>query len=422
MKQMTTGKTPAITAVSVLAMLAGMIACYLPAAVHAQNYPITPNQRGVAQKVAQEGVPLSELAPGAPDLYTVKRGDTLWGISGIYLKKPWRWPELWGMNLEEIRNPHLIYPGQVLQLEKKDGRARLRVRGGSDADTVKLSPRIRSELLPANALPTLRNDQIDPYLVEPLVVDEATMMLAPRIVANSENRLLLSRGDRIYAMGDASRPLLDGPGMPQGYRVFRNAKPLVDPSTGEILGYEAAYLGNARLVQGQTTSSTTDANGKLQVTPVPASLDLLKTKDVISVGDRLLIEPPRPFATYTPHAPAFKVDAQIISIYTDDAVRYASTGQVVVLNRGTRDGMEIGQILEILKDGERIVDTTADGQTSLQLPEDRRGFFTQRGVLQLPDERRGLLMVFRTFERVSYGLLLQVNDGVKVGNRLVTPR
>jgi hypothetical protein len=410
MKQMTKGNPPAIKALPVMAWLIAVTACFLPATVQAQNYPVTPAQREVARQVAQAGVPLSELAPNAPDEYKVKSGDTLWAISGMFLKRPWRWPELWGMNLEDIRNPHLIYPGQVLHLEKKDGRALLKIRASGDGDiptdTVRVSPRTRIENLRANALPTLRNDQIEPFLVEPLVVDELTMMMAPRIVANGENRLLLSRGDRVYALGAPGQPLLDGPGLPQDFRVFRNAKALTDPSTGEILGYEAAYLGNARLVQGQTIKETTDAAGKTQVAIVPASLDLLKTKDVISVGDRLLVEPPRPFASYTPHAPAFQVDAQVISIYTDDAVRYASTGQVVVINRGTRDGMENGQILEILKDGERIVDKTSEGRTTLQLP----------------DERRGLVMVFRPFEKVSYGLILQVNDGVKVGNRLVTPR
>src|SRR4051812_13774276 len=146
------GATWAFTTAVAIALLA-------PAA-QAQNFPVTPQQRSTAQQVAQGGVPLSELAPNAPDQYTVKRGDTLWDVSGLYLKSAWRWPELWGMNLQEIRNPHLIYPGQLLVLEKVDGRARLRVAGQADGvpDTVRVSPQTRVELIPDASVPTLKSN------------------------------------------------------------------------------------------------------------------------------------------------------------------------------------------------------------------------------------------------------------------------
>jgi hypothetical protein len=409
MKHLNTGTFPALATASALAWLAGMSAGIAPTVAHAQNFPITPAQRETAQQVAQAGVPLSELAQGAPDQYTVKSGDTLWAIAGLFLKRPWRWPELWGMNLEDIRNPHLIYPGQMLYLEKKDGRARLTTRPGTGADgldTVRISPSVRVESLGRSALPTLKNSEVEALLVEPMLMDALTLAQAPRIVATQEDRVLLSRGDRAYALGDASQPLLEGPGLPRDFNVFRNARELRDPQTGEILGYEAEFVGKARLELGQTVDTTPSADGKPQVTVVPATISILRARDEIAIGDRLLPVPPRPFVSYTPHAPSRPVDAQVIAFYGSNAVRYASQSQVVVINRGTREGMESGQILSVVRPGRQVVDTTGGA----------------RAVLQLPEWQVGMLMVFSPFEKASYGLLLQVGDGVQIGDRLVNPR
>jgi nucleoid-associated protein YgaU len=165
------------------------------------QFVTTPAQKATAQKVAQAGIPLNELSPNAPDNYTVKSGDTLWAISRLFLKSPWRWPELWGMNMTEIRNPHLIYPGQQLYLDKSSGRAVLRARSGVGAptDTVRVSPRTRTSSLADASIPTLPPNLIEPFLAEPIIIDEATLLRAPRIVATQENRVLLSRGDRAYA-------------------------------------------------------------------------------------------------------------------------------------------------------------------------------------------------------------------------------
>ena len=149
----------------------------LPWGVQAQNFPITADQKATATQVAQNGIPLSELAPNAPDSYSVKRGDTLWSISGLFLKGPWRWPELWGMNLQDIRNPHLIYPGQQLYLEKVNGRALLRTRqasAGEPPQTVRVSPRTRYESVADGSIPTLAPNLIEPFLAEPLIVDGPT--------------------------------------------------------------------------------------------------------------------------------------------------------------------------------------------------------------------------------------------------------
>ena len=378
--------------------------------VSAQNFPITANQKATANQVAQAGVPLSELSPNAPDSYTVKRGDTLWAISGLFLKSAWRWPELWGMNLNDIKNPHLIYPGQMLYLEKKDGRATLRTRQSSADDaptnTVRLSPRTRSEALANSALPTLKSHLIEPFLAEPVIVDENGLKQAPRIVAAQEDRVLLTRGDRAYARGQGDAVLMDDPSQKQKtFRVFRNATPLKDPVTGEVLGYEAQYVGKALLVRGESTEETTGKNGKPRADIIPATIDIVAAKEEMRVGDRMLPEPPQQFMSYVPHAPSNKMDARIVSVY-GSAVVNAAQNQVVVVNKGTQDGLENGHVMAILKDGPRMVDKTDEARTEIKLP----------------DERNGLLMVFRTFDKLSYALVLEITDGVKVGDRLVNPR
>ncbi|BEP37966.1 LysM peptidoglycan-binding domain-containing protein [Variovorax sp. V59] len=376
-------------------------------AAWAQNYPVTPQQRATAQQTAQNGVPLSELAPNAPDEYTVKPGDTLWAISRLYLLRPWRWPELWGMNISEIANPHRIYPGQVLYLDKTGGRARLTMRrgagGSADGGTIKLSPRTRFDSLAGMALPTLNPSIIEPFLSEPIVVDADTLQAAPRIVAGNDSRVLLSRGDRAYARGNAETPLLETPGPLKNFRVFRSATPLKDPGTGEILGYEAQYLGKAQLQRGEsTTVETTD--DKDVITVVPASIDIIAAREEIRAGDRLLPEPPRQLLSYVPRAPSSQVEGRIISVY-GNAVQFAAQNQVVAINKGTRDGIDSGHVLAILKNGETILDRTG----------------ARKETIKLPNERIGLLMVFRPFEKVSYALVLEITDTPKAGDFLVNP-
>lgn len=391
-----------------LATLTAIASALVAPQAWAQQYPVTAAQKQTANAVAQKGVPLSELAANAPDRYTIKSGDTLWAISRLYLKSPWRWPELWGMNLADIKNPHRIYPGQVLLLERKNGMASLRVEGGPDAvepPTVRVSPRTRYEMLSSSALPTLKSHIIEAFLAEPIVVDDSTLHAAPRIVSALESRVLITRGDRVYARGSENAPLLDDQGKDQLFRIFRNATPLKDPNTGEVLGYEAHYVGKAVLVRGEGTSDVENRDGGKTADFVPATIDIVGAKEEIRVGDRLVPEPPRQIQIYTPHAPDDKVEGRIVSVY-GNAVINAGQNQVVAINKGTADGMDPGLVLAILKDGARVVDRT-EGSPS---------------PMKLPDERNGLLMVFRTFERVSYALILEITDGVRVGDRLVNPR
>ncbi|MEN9538586.1 MAG: hypothetical protein RLZZ126_821 [Pseudomonadota bacterium] len=384
-------------------------------AVQAQNFPITSDQRATAAQVAQAGVPLTELAPNAPDSHTVKSGDTLWGISGLFLKSPWRWPELWGMNMNEVRNPHRIFPGQVLVLERgSDGRARLRMAnagaagGGADGlQTVRVSPRTRTETLADSILPTLKPSAIEPFLVEPMVVGADGLANAPRLVAAMEGRVLLSRGDRAYARGEGDTQIaMARSGKDNELRVVRNLVPLKDPGTGEVLGYEAQYIGKARVVAPELRTEQKDKDGKLTSAVVtPASVDIIDSKEEMRAGDRLVPEPAREFNSYAPRAPSRPVEARVVSVY-GSTVAAVAQNQVVAINKGSKDGMEPGHVLAILHDGETLVDKTSP----------------KRETMKLPNERNGLMMVFRTFDRVSYALILEIATGVRVGDRLVSPR
>ena len=391
-------------ALAALAALAGTLA--MPSA-WAETFPITGAQRQTANQVAQKGVALSELAPNAPERYTVKSGDTLWDISKLFLKSPWRWPELWGMNLDDIKNPHRIYPGQVLVLERSGGTATLRVAGdgeGGVPDTVRVTPRTRYETLGDLALPALRTRVIEAFLAEPLIVDEAGLKAAPRIVSTQENRVLLTQGDRAYARGTAT-PLLDNEPRTQQFRIFRETVPLKDPATGEVLGYEAHYVGKANLARSEGTAEVEGEKGVISTAVVPATIDITTAKEEIRVGDRMLPEPAREINTYIPRAPKVPVTARIVSVY-GNAVANAGQNQVVAISRGKQDGMEPGEVLAILTDGARIVDKSDEAKP----------------LMKLPDERNGLLMVFKTFDRVSYALILEITDSVRIGDRLVNTR
>jgi hypothetical protein len=194
------------------------------------------------------------------------------------------------------------------------------------------------------------------------------------------------------------------PGPIKQFRIFRNATPLKDPGTGEILGYEAQYIGRANLQRGETTDTQLN-NGKEVTSVVPATIDIVAAREEMRAGDRLLTEPPRPMESYVPRAPAQPVEGgRIVSVY-GNAVQFAAQNQVVAINKGTRDGIQSGEVLAILKNGATIIDKTNDAKETLKLP----------------NERIGLLMVFRPFEKVSYALVLEISDTPKAGDLLVNP-
>ncbi|MFL6626425.1 MAG: LysM peptidoglycan-binding domain-containing protein [Vitreoscilla sp.] len=358
-----------------------------------QAFPITPQQRETANQVAAKGVPLSELAENAPDTYTVKRGDTLWHISGMFLKSPWRWPELWGMNLDQIHNPHLIYPGQLLVLEKIDGMARLKIGNtlGGAGDTVKLSPSIRSESSESAAISSIPMNLIGPFLTDAMIFDENELAKAPRIVAGEEGHTLLARGNSAYVMGDL--------GNTRNWQIFREPKPLVDPDTKQILGYEARFVGTAERKQDGEARPGAQTGGL----NVPSTFIVTGNREDAQVGDRLAPAAVRDFAPFVPHSPANPVDGKVVSLYGD--AMSAGSNHIVALNRGARDGLERGTVLALWHEGAVTHDKSV-----------------QKGALiKLPDERIGSVFVFRVFDRMAYGLVMDTTQPTLPGDRVTQP-
>lgn len=319
-----------------------------------------------------------QLAPDAPDSHVVVRGDTLWGISAKFLKDPWRWPEIWRLNRDQINNPHWIYPGQVVVLDRSGATPRLRLAQGEPGRVVKLEPRIYAEQ-EAGAIPSIAQKVIEPFLSQPLVIDEQGMKDAPKIVATQEDRVVLGPGNTAYVANLANTPLL--------WQVYRPGKPLVDPETGEVLGYEAFYLGSAR--------RTREGN--------PATVEIVTAKQEIGRGDQLTPATRAQIASYPPHAPATQVNGRVVAVY--GGVNEAGRNAIVTLNRGTRDGIEVGHVLALYRAG-AVTEYREDDM---------------KEKYQLPDERYGLVFVFRTFDRVSYALVMNVTRPVTVADIVRTP-
>jgi LysM domain len=348
------------------------------------RYPISGEQRHTAEQVAALGVPLSALAPNAPDTYTVKRGDTLWDISSLFLTSPWRWPELWGMNRSEIANPHLIYPGQTLRLVKGNGYARLEfAETGQSGDVVRLSPTVRGVSSDRDAIPSIPNRIIEPFLTKPAVVSPAELAKYPRIVATQEQRVNVGIGDTAYARGISDDRI-------ERYSIFRPARPLFDPddvARRTPIAYEAFYLGVAQMTKP----------GEV------ATMQIRESTQEIGVGDRLVPITRLPVMAYVPRRPEQPIDGRIVSIYS--GLNETGTQSVVTLNRGSKHGMQVGYVLALLDNGETILDRTSE----------------QRDYVKLPDERIGMMFVFRVFDEISYALVFRVTKPVKVGDRFVEP-
>jgi hypothetical protein len=300
------------------------------AANAAGNYPITGQQRDTAQRVAAAGVPLSELSPNAPDVYTVKSGDTLWDISKLYLKSPVALAGAVGHEHGADPQPAPDLPGAGAA-PGKDRRPRPPAHGEGDAvpsGTTKLSPRVRGTTLDGDSIPSIPFNLIEPFLNEAVVFNTNELAAAPRIVATQEGRVLLSRGDTAYVRGELSGNT--------AFRIFREPKPLKDPGTGEILGYEAVYVGATEAVRPGETRTGSD--GKPEI--IPATFNITMIRQEANVGDRLAPVPQREFANYAPHAPASPLAGRIVSLYGDALT--AGQNQIVAINRGARDGVERG--------------------------------------------------------------------------------
>ena len=380
-------------AVLVSALLAGTCWAQGSAAV-------SPGQLQIAQRVAQQGVALADLAPDAPASHTVRPGDTLWGLSQLFLKSPWRWAELWGMNLEQVRDPHRLYPGQVLVLSKGPERATLMVAAPAQMPaaaqpaapvTVKLSPRVRTGPLDDSAIAAVPTQLIAPFIAQATVLEAGELDGAARIVAAPDGRALMTKGEIAYVRGDL-----------QGRRQFqlvREPQPLRDPGTREILGYEARVAGQVEVLGAGEPRPPVQGSAQSSLTRV-----LLKEARLeVGVGDRLTQASAPEFVTFAPRAPAQPVDGQVIGLYGEGLT--AAQHQIVSLNRGARDGIERGHVLALWRTGSLVADP--DPST--------------RQKLRLPDERNGQMFVFRVFDRVSYALILNHQDPVAPGARFSQP-
>lgn len=315
-----------------------------------------------------------ELAADAPERYIVVPGDTLWGISAKYLKDPYRWPELWRMNADEVKKPQRIYPGQVLVLERgADGSPRL-VTG----PTVKVEPKIYVEPK-TTAIPAIPYPVIQPFLARPLVENIVKLDTLPRIVAAENNRVLLGAGDRVFATGIKDRVI--------NWYIYRPGKELKDPTTKEVLGREVVYLGNARLV----------AEGE------PATLEITRSALEIGLGDRLMPEAKPDIISYVPHPPTRPISGNILSVY--GAVGTGGRDSVVGISRGARDGLEVGHVLAIYR-ASRAVDERFNGVKT---------------TYRTPEQRSGLLFIFQVFDRVSYALVMNADDPVAEGDVVRNP-
>jgi len=320
-----------------------------------------------------------QLVDNPPDRHIVVKGDPLWDISGKFLKQPWRWPEIWQMNRDQIKNPHLIYPGDVVLLDMSSGSPRLRLGKKVGAGTGKLQPTVYSKPI-QQVVPSIPPNAIEPFISQPLVIEDGELNTGVKIVAMQEDRMLVGTGDSFYASGIPDAAV-------EKWHVFRKGKPLKDPATGKILAYEAFFLGNARLVKPGE----------------PALLRVSLAKEEIARGDRLIPAPEPEIISYVPHRPEQDVSARVLGIY--GGLREGGANSVVALNVGKNDGMEIGHVVALYRK-----------RVSLDVDDSGR-----RTSTPVPDERYGLAFVFRVFNGVSYALVVESSKAVIVGDTARNP-
>ncbi|MCO7226568.1 LysM peptidoglycan-binding domain-containing protein [Pleionea sp. CnH1-48] len=348
-------------------------------------------------------VQAAELRKDHPDFYVVKEGDTLWDISALFLQTPWLWPEIWHVN-DQVDNPHLIYPGDVIALVYMDGQPRLIKNNTGEirmADgTVKLSPSVR-ELSRGDAITTIPLDAILPFLVGAQVVAEKDLKNAPYVVAGDEGRIANAEDNRVYVRGITQVEH-------SKYAFFRRGERYVDPDTKEVLGVEAIHLGGGTKIR----------NGD------PATIRIEKSVSEVMKGDNAWPtneEQLRPY--YFPHAPNENIDATIISVY--NGVSQIGQYDVVVLNKGEREGLEVGHVLTVFQRGKEVEDRYARDNENVNKDSGFDRFLkvitNEKDMVTLPDEEAGSLMVFRTFDKVSMALILKAQRPLHVLDKAKTP-
>jgi hypothetical protein len=325
------------------------------------------------------------LNPRHPESYVVQSGDTLWDIAEMFLRDPWYWPEIWQIN-PQVANPHLIFPGDILSLAYlDDGRPVIQLTRGQGpveaGPTERLSPRIRSESL-EEAIPTIPFETLRAFLTRSTVLDPSTLDELPYVFAHPEG-LLGSAGRDVYVRGtDAPADTV--------FNVVHAGDALVDPDDGTVIGYQGLYVGQ----------------GRVERTGDPTTFYLTETVREASIGDYLVAEESVAPMNFFPSAPGEQIDGRIISVI--DGVSMIGQYHVIVLNRGARDGLEPGHVLEVFQTGDFIADTTRDN-----------GFSGEK--VRLPDESAGMTMVFRVFDRMSYALVMEAHREIRVLDTVKNP-
>ncbi len=333
-----------------------------------------------------------QLKDNAPDSYVVQKGDTLWSIAIKFLKDPWRWPEIWRLNQEQIRNPHDIVPGSTIVLDRTgtgpggDGQPQLRLQLGRGGGTERLSPKAYATPLGVDAIPAIPAHVIEPFLTQPLVIENGGLAKAPRIIATQESRVYLGRGGIAYVTGFPRTE-------EEIWQVYRQGRPLIDPDNEQTLGYEAVYLGTVRITRPGD----------------PATVEVISSKQEIATGDRLIAAGRPAPVKYAPHSPSKKVKGRVIGLYDGLTTAEGGAYSIISINKGARDGLEHGHVLALYRRGALIPDPES-GRSRDNSP-----------MFQLPDERYGLALVFRIFDNVSYALVMESSRPLAPGDVVLTP-
>jgi hypothetical protein len=339
--------------------------------------------------MASGGAPA--LASNAPDSYVVKRGDTLWGIAKVFLRDPWFWPEIWQVN-KQIQNPHLIYPGDTLRLVYIDGHPRVTLQRGTmeRGDSARVLPRVRSEPL-ESAVTTIPYATVAAFMSKPSVLSNEQIKGAPYVFSTRDSHVVISNGDTLYARGFQS-PVEAG----THYNVVRVGDPLRDPDDNRIVGYDGIFTGSGRITRGGD----------------PATLIMTESSRETEPGDKLFAGGVDVPLDFIPSSPKVKINGRIMAV--SDGVTVIGQYQVVVINRGARDGLAPGNVLGIFALGGYVRDTVNKGYL---------GGMSRLGAqnVRLPDERTGTFMVFKTFDEISYGLVMEAKDIIRVQDLVQNP-
>jgi hypothetical protein len=341
-----------------------------------------------------------EIREGVPDRYTVQRGDTLWGIAGKFLKDPWRWPEIWRMNRNDIRNPHLIYPGDVIVLDRDNGQWRLSL----ERPVTRLSPTVRSSPIDPEAIPSIPAGEIEPYLTRPLITGPGGLQGAAEVVAARDAKEIRGENDVIYVVG------MD-PAGGDLWNIYRQGRTFYSPDGKEVLGVEQRFLGTAKVERFADVASVKLDNA-IQYNAATARIVL--AKEEIVNGDRLVPAPRGTLMSYVPHAPTRPILAEVIALDRD--ATEAGRGWIVTIDKGVDDGVDVGTVLAVY----RVVPLIPDPRI-VERPFDQPNLYLEDRWVKVPDERIGLVFVFRVFQRVSYAYVLNTTDPVVVGNYTRNP-